>query len=460
MFFTIISLENIDVNENKMDCKQNVVYLNKICYNAKAVTFLKVMEDSELFMKIRRFICAILAINMLSLTSCGGKLSEGIDIVSDAIEEMRELEEEPSVIPALPPAPAAASTPEATAEPTPEPTAPPTPSPTPQTDSFLTGLEQASYLRYAPYSDLTTDELRAAFVKAAQKGTEIQLKATEDVSALCESILYGESANVNFLLQCSDIAGLTDAGMLNVFPDCNMQYRYLVDVNLFAQCWLKECVAFQGAVRPEGGDLIFWLDDEGRAVNYGIISTVEDEFISVIICRADGSRAAVEVNWANLGEKCTENAVVVHLVYPTNEQFVYLFCVNKMMLTPAAACGVMANIYRESSFRNYVKSGSSYGLCQWMGERRSNLSKWCRNNGLDYTTMYGQLSFMQYELMSDEKYLPLLEIMYTLGNTEQDAHDAAREWCYKYEMPANVGDIGYERGLSAKNDFYPIYSQY
>lgn len=413
-------------------------------------------------MKFRRIVCALLAINMLSLTSCGGKLSEGIEIVTEAVEEMRELETEPTPaatpVPTLPPSPT--PSPEPTPEPTPSPAPTPPPSPTPQTDSFLTGMEQAAYLRYAPYSDLTTDELRAAFVKAAMNGTEIQLKATEDLSGLCESILYGESANVNFLLQCSDIAGLTDAGMLNVFPDCNMQYRYLVDVNLFAQCRLGECIGFGGSVRPSPGDLIFWLDDGGKAVNYGIISALEDSFTTVVITRADGSRAAMELNWANLGQKCIENAVVVHLVYPSNEQFVYLFCVNKMMLTPAAACGIMANIYRESSFRNYIKSGSSYGLCQWMGERRSNLSKWCKANGLDYTTMYGQLSFMQYEIMSDEKYLPLLEILYTLGNTEQDAHDAAREWCYKYEMPANIGDIGYERGLSARNDFYPIYSQY
>ena len=418
-------------------------------------------------MKIKRLICVLLALTIASsMCSCGGKLSTGLDIITEAVEEMSELEPTPS--PTFTPAPTPAPTPTAapTPEPTPIPTATPvptpapSPAPTPQTDSFLTGLEQAAYLRIPPYSSLTTDELRGAFVKAALSGIDAQLKVNEDVSAICEGIIYGETANVNFLLQCSDYAGLTDAGMLNVFPDCNMQLRYLLDVNLFAHCRLGECKAFGGSVSPMEGDLIFWLDEEGRAVNYGIITAIEESFYRVVLCRADGSCATVEMSWANLGARCIENAVVVHLIYPSNEQFVYLFCVNKMLLTPAAACGVMANIYRESSFRNYVKSDSSYGLCQWMGERRSNLHKWCRNNGLDSSTMYGQLSFMQHELMSDEKYLPLVEIMYSLGNTEQDAHDAAREWCYKYEMPANIGDIGYQRGLSARNDFYPIYSQY
>ena len=253
---------------------------------------------------------------------------------------------------------------------------------------------------------------------------------------------------------------VSGAGMLDVFPDCNMQYRYLVDVNRFAQCRLADCVPFGGGVRAQQGDFIFWLDAQGRAVNYGIISAAEDAYIRAVLCRSDGSSATVDINWANLGTRCTENAVVVHLVYPSNEQYVFLFCVNKMLLTPAAACGVMANIYKESSFRNYIDSGGSYGLCQWLGERRSNLMSWCRDNGLDYTTMYGQLSFMHHEIMTNEKYYPLVERIYTLGNTADDAATAAREWCYKYEMPANVGDIGYQRGLSARNDFYPIYSQY
>lgn len=418
-------------------------------------------------MKIKGLICVILTLTMVpGMSACGGRLSTGIDIITEAVEEMSELQPTPTPAPTAVPVITAAPTPMPTPSPapvptaTPEPVPTPSPSPTPQTDSFLTGMEQAAYLRFPPYSNLTTDELRTAFVKAALNGIDAQLKVTDDVAAICESIIYGENANVNFLLQCSDYAGLTDAGMLNVFPDCNMQFDYLLDVNLFANCRLGECVAFGGTVRPMEGDLIFWLDETGKAVNYGIITSVSDSFYQVVLCRADGSCATVEMNWANLGTKCVENAVVVHLVYPSNEQYVYLFCVNNMMLTPAAACGVMANIYRESSFRNYIKADSGYGLCQWMGERRSNLHSWCRANGLDSSTMYGQLSFMQYELMSDEKYRPLLEIMYSLGNTEQDAHDAAREWCYKYEMPANIGDIGYQRGLSARNDFYPIYSQY
>jgi len=406
-------------------------------------------------------ICALLLVSMVLTSACGGKLGAGIDIMTNAVEEMSKLEPtpEPTLTPAPTPAPTAQLTPEPTIEPTSVPTATPQPSPTPQTDSFLTGSQRADYLRFAPYSDLANDEQRTGFVKTAERDISAHLTVDQNVSALCESLIYGESANVGYLLQCADRSGLTDAGIMDVFPDCNMQYRYMVDVNGFAQCKLKECVPFGGTVMPQSGDIIFWLDGEGKAVNYGIISAAADTYIRTILTRPDGSHAAVDMNWGNLGVICSENAVVVHLIYPKNEQFVYLFCVNEMRLTPAAACGVMANIYKESSFRNYIEAGGSYGLCQWLGERRSTLVTWCNQNDLDYTTLYGQLCYMFYEL-SYEKYTPLVNILYSLGNTPEDAAKAAREWCYKFEQPANAGDIGYSRGLSAQNDFYPIYSQY
>ena len=413
----------------------------------------------------KTILCALLLSSALMLFGCGSKLDAGIDIMTNAVEEMSRLEPTPEPTMTLRPTlvPTPQPTPEPTSEPSPQPTAVPSatplPAPTPQTDSFLTGSQRADYLRYAPYSDLANDEQRTGFVKTASRDISAHLTADQDVSAICESLIYKESANVGFLLQCADRSGLTDAGIMDVFPDCNMQYRYMVDVNGFAQCRLKECVPFGGTVTAQPGDIIFWLDGEGKAVNYGIISAVADTYIRTILTRPDGSHAAVDINWGNLGVICSENAVVVHLIYPKNEQFVYMFCVNEMRLTPAAACGVMANIYKESSFRNYIESDGSYGLCQWLGERRSTLVSWCNQNGLDYTTLYGQLRFMFYEL-SYEEYTPLVNILYSLGNTPDDAAKAAREWCYKFEQPANAGDVGYYRGISAKNDFYPIYSQY
>ena len=70
-------------------------------------------------MKKKRIICAVTALAlMLGLPGCGaGNVSAALDIVSGAVDDMRELE----------PTPEPVSTPAATAAPTPEPTPEPTP---------------------------------------------------------------------------------------------------------------------------------------------------------------------------------------------------------------------------------------------------------------------------------------------------------------------------------------------
>ena len=49
------------------------------------------------------------------------------------------------------------------------------------------------------------------------------------------------------------------------------------------------------------------------------------------------------------------------------EKDIYYFLKNEMGMNDAAACGVVANIERESSFRPdlYGDNGTSYGICQW-----------------------------------------------------------------------------------------------
>jgi hypothetical protein len=70
-----------------------------------------------------------------------------------------------------------------------------------------------------------------------------------------------------------------------------------------------------------------------------------------------------------------------------------------MGLSKAQACGVLANMHRESRFNSTADNGLGYyGLCQWGGERKDNLFKWCENNGYDATTIDGQLHFLQYEM--------------------------------------------------------------
>jgi hypothetical protein len=119
----------------------------------------------------------------------------------------------------------------------------------------------------------------------------------------------------------------------------------------------------------------------------------------------------------------------------------------------------MANIYKESSFRLNARADGSYGLCQWLGDRRTSLTTWCTNNSLDYTTLSGQLKYMQHEL-GLSKYLELDFYLMDLGDTADDAYEAARQWCFKYEQPGDIANVARERAICARDEFYPIYSQY
>ena len=55
----------------------------------------------------------------------------------------------------------------------------------------------------------------------------------------------------------------------------------------------------------------------------------------------------------------------------SNEEIIFNFCINELHLNVAAACGILANIEKESSFvadkleGGYTwASGGEYGICQ------------------------------------------------------------------------------------------------
>lgn len=80
---------------------------------------------------------------------------------------------------------------------------------------------------------------------------------------------------------------------------------------------------------------------------------------------------------------------------------IYSFLTNNMSMNRAQAVGVLANMTRESGLQPTADNGIGYyGLCQWGGGRLENLKNWCSSNGYDYTTIDGQLHFLQMEIQS------------------------------------------------------------
>ncbi len=141
----------------------------------------------------------------------------------------------------------------------------------------------------------------------------------------------------------------------------------------------------------------------------------------------------------------------------SNEQKIYYFIVNELGYSPAAACGVLANIKCESTFRPtaYNPNGGSYGICQWTGGRYTNLQNWCAENGYDYTSLEGQCWFLKYEL--ENRYTKVHSFMKGVENTDIGAYDAGYYYCYNFEVPANRGSVSIKRGNMAKDDYWPKY---
>lgn len=141
-------------------------------------------------------------------------------------------------------------------------------------------------------------------------------------------------------------------------------------------------------------------------------------------------------------------------------QTIFDFLVDEMGLNSAAACGVLANIEKESNFNPnlYGDSGSSYGICQWHNGRFENLKKFCNNNGYSWKSLEGQLEFLKHELNTNKTDTgKILERLEDVENTADGAYKAGYDWCYYFERPANKASKSETRGNNAKKTYWPTY---
>ena len=139
----------------------------------------------------------------------------------------------------------------------------------------------------------------------------------------------------------------------------------------------------------------------------------------------------------------------------SNEQKCYLFLTKEGGLNAAAACGILANIRRESNF-NPTSGSSYYGLIQWGGGRLSSLKSYCSSNGYSYSSLEGQLRFLMYELKNS--YPSILKYLQSVSNSASGAYYAAYHFCYYYERPANKASSSASRGELARDTYYPKYA--
>jgi len=148
---------------------------------------------------------------------------------------------------------------------------------------------------------------------------------------------------------------------------------------------------------------------------------------------------------------------------PSNEQIIFDYITGTMKLNEAAACGILANIQAESNFNPNAGGPdtnglTSYGICQWNGSRFTALQDYCTANGLDYTTLDGQLAFLCNELQTTEAWTGTLSYIQAATNDKEGAYNAGYYWCLHFERPAGGETSADKRGTAAAETFWPKYA--
>lgn len=126
-------------------------------------------------------------------------------------------------------------------------------------------------------------------------------------------------------------------------------------------------------------------------------------------------------------------APAVNLSGGSAQEQIMNYITGTMGLNRAAACGIVAHMRHESSCNPQAFNPAGYyGLCQWGGGRYENLMNWCGANGLDYTTIAGQLQFMNMEL--NGAYSGVLSQLQGVADSADGAYDAAWIFGMSYEV--------------------------
>ena len=125
----------------------------------------------------------------------------------------------------------------------------------------------------------------------------------------------------------------------------------------------------------------------------------------------------------------------------TNEEktFRYLISADQHAYTPVQACGIIGNLLHESGLNplavSQVPGEDSFGIAQWNPavNRKQELIEYCIQNGFDYTSLFGQLKFLKYDLDNTYGY----RVNKKLGDLKDAStiDQASKIFEFQYERP-------------------------
>lgn len=140
-------------------------------------------------------------------------------------------------------------------------------------------------------------------------------------------------------------------------------------------------------------------------------------------------------------EKCEESDSTYYLdadyTEGSNWDIIYKYLRKELNFNSAAAQAILTNIGFESGWNPTAwcvdtNGLISYGICQWNGGRYTELQNYCDYYGLDYTSLYGQLEYLKYELTTN--YYGQYLGMFNYDDSAEGCRDAAYYWASKFEV--------------------------
>lgn len=289
---------------------------------------------------------------------------------------------------------------------------------------------------------------------------EVEKAAESDVGPdSYRSIVYGADPETafTFLLEAGRKRELVYAGTFADTADVSAQFDYLTNINGFMAAPASQ-YRYYGGYSSElaAGDILFWSDAGGRYVNAGLVCAVHRSYDEIAV--SDGSGAYIIILSDDTAQSL-DGFTAIRPIYSSNEHLVYLFCRDEMGYTKTGACGMLANIDRESAFRTGVEevdTGEGLGICQWSFERRTALVNWCKKNGYSYKTLTGQLQYLKHEMETDYASTDLL--LKTIEENSTGAYDAGYWVCFEYEQPYDFEFVSDDRGCRSRDSYWPYYS--
>lgn len=256
--------------------------------------------------------------------------------------------------------------------------------------------------------------------------------------------------NTVFVVWCANKVGLIDFGG---FPK-TANSKELLNLLLKAgnTVLTKEELSSEDTLAVERSDLVFLPNDAGYTV--GIITEVQQSGFVFILGDVQYGVGKLYRDITNL----PDGALVMHLNTSENAElyaFTAYLC-DKLVISPAAACGILANIKRESEFdpKATGDEGTAFGICQWRFSRWDMLVNFCDANGYSWRRLKGQMEFLVHDLKDEFPYL--LDMIRKCDNTDEGAYQAAFYFCDEYERPYGKIISADQSGWMAAHSLFPL----